>query len=612
MATNNKKLTIYLLKQNLNFEQYLKKDKDITTYKVEKFFIDKTNMGNSIVSGRIYLFTRPATATPWIGYINAIAKKKKEIKLKPNSDQKALIFLKIYCTTLGQHHTYALTFSGAHQLLNPTLIVPDFAFKVSKSLVAPDKVASLDSIAIDRKIYNTRKQSSSYLLPDKMTSGEYNIVKKFHGRGESRKLVLSAAATDRLLVGGESGLSISGKFNLNKDLTEMLVRLSKIYEVDTEHDQLFKVPENLKTIDGGMKSKLNEVLGKKFKSILTSKTIDKRNLKGISIQPQKIFDLENFNGFFITGIGYRDTRQTGDFEIDEVNYFERLKKVLKIDSQGNLLTDGDDIIRKMEHDVIKRKFTDGTPSEKVCSLYQALSVELTYKKDKYILVAGEWYRIDRNFYAHLKQEIDNIPSDPTHQKLIYIPFDVTNHSDSSGKKKEGLYNEDLAKTNKVLMLDRTKYSPGAAILRKLQIKTSSNIELSDIFLYNNVCIEFIHIKRHSGGAAGTSHLLAQAIASAKTFNEDTENVVTFINNKIIEHNNDSTKTYQLPIYKNKKQKKQITLAIIDKNAFTANKQVKKNSIIFSVLEMISIIENIRNLENLGYECYLKFINSNET
>lgn len=599
---SNKKITIYLLSQNLNnFKAYLKEN--FSEFSMTKHFISKNKMGSIVQKGIIYLFEKPYPLPPWTGYIKEIAQTKK-LKFKSNADQKALVFLKIHCPQQHGYRTFAIAFGSAQQLLNADYIVQDFAIKVSKSLIKPDKVSSVDSTTIDRKIYNTRKQASSKLLPEKITtSGEYSIIKNFHG--ESYNLLPETG--QKFILGGESGLSLAGKFKLTTDLGGVLSRLGDIYVCDTEHQQLFKIPDNLKPVPSKkLKEELDEYLGLKFLTIITSPSIDKRNLKGIKIQPQQIFNLEDFNGFFITGLGYKNTRVTGDFEIDEVNYLERFKKIIKPSAKT-----GTGIIKKMQTDEIQKKFIDNTSPQKICTVYQALSLEITYKTYKFILVSGKWYKIDREFYSQIKREINSIPRNSNPKTIEYITFEEAKYTDSSGKKREGLYNEALAQHNKVLMLDRTKYSPGADVLRRLRFKVTSNIEISDIFVYDSSIVQFIHVKRHSGGAAGTSHLLAQAIASAKTFNEDKERVNKFIQNEIDKHNK-SNGSYHLPKYEDSSQKKQIVLAIIDNTAFPKKSKVsKQNSEVFSVLEMLSVIENINALKNMGYECYLTFVPSDE-
>ncbi|MFH4134905.1 DUF6119 family protein, partial [Acinetobacter baumannii] len=70
---------------------------------------------------------------------------------------------------------------------------------------------------------------------------------------------------------------------------------------------------------------------------------------------------------------------------------------------------------------------------------------------------------------------------------------------------EGKYNEDLAKQNSALMLDRQDYRVKSETMKKYGFKPQSSIELCDVMYFNKNKVQFIHVKRHSN-ASGTSHL----------------------------------------------------------------------------------------------------------
>ncbi|MFH4280211.1 TIGR04141 family sporadically distributed protein, partial [Acinetobacter baumannii] len=109
------------------------------------------------------------------------------------------------------------------------------------------------------------------------------------------------------------------------------------------------------------------------------------------------------------------------------------------------------------------------------------------------------------------------------------------------------------------------------------------------------------MKRHSN-ASGTSHLLTQALVSAYAFLNDNNAVIDHIN-EVIKTSNNSNQLYNILNFKYENQKKEIVLAIIDKKT-----NIKKtNSKMLSLLEMISLRENVKQLEYLGFKCYLKFI-----
>lgn len=209
----------------------------------------------------------------------------------------------------------------------------------------------------------------------------------------------------------------------------------------------------------------------------------------------------------------------------------------------------------------------------------------------------------------LQKEIDAIEPPKITNNIQFIDFDIKIHNKIvSGSSKpqgsEGKYNEDLAKQNSALMLDRQDYRVESEKMKQYGFKPQSSIEICDVMYFNKDKIQFIHVKRHSN-ASGTSHLLTQALVSAYAFLNDNKAVIDHVNKVIGEFNN-SNQSYNILDLKYEKQKKEIVLAIIDKKA-----NIKKtNSKMLSLLEMISLRENVKQLEYLGFKCYLKFIPTN--
>lgn len=600
-----------MLVGNYRFKQYLQFDEKKFFSKTH--FIKKDNLGSNFKSGIIYLFNQKRKKPSWGDEISKLSKR--TLNFSETKEYSALVFLKIYSHEQRRNFTFVLTFGGAQHHLNTQLIVQDFGLKISKSLITPENVSSIDSIAIDRKIYNIRKQSSALILPEKIHSrGEHTIVRKIYGKGNINKLISSGSGIDKvnIQVGGTAALNLTGKISFNPDFTAILSKMSDLYIQEKPEDQLFQVYDPIQPIqDKDICDELDRFLGKKIKAILSAASFDKRSLKGLIIQPQKLFELDSFNGFFISGVGYKEPHNrevSGDFSIDEVNYFERLK--LFYTSKGLPSSDGR-IILKLRQDKIKARYLDRDDSEVVCSIYQALSLETSFKDGQYILVDGKWYKVDKDYYRELKAFIDSLENGPTVNAPDYIAFDTTKHKDKNGTKREGLYNDDLVRHLKALKLDVTKFRPEAKIMRQLQLKMKSNIEICDVFLFTDSEVHFIHVKRHSG-ASGISHLLAQANASAQLYQEDRTSVVNFIQQEIKKHNEEGHLSgYSVLPFEDDNKKRLISLVIIDKGAFDKTKKVKRNSAALTLLEMISIRENIQTLKNMGYTCYLKFVDSNE-
>lgn len=544
-------------------------------------------MTGNIDRGIIYVYQELLQPPEWVSYLNTLSVKKK-IKISPTKYNKAVVFF----TLKGPpKKTFAIAFGNGHTLLNPEQITPDFGLKISKSLLEIHQIISIDSTSIDRKIYNTRKQSNQFLMPEKFLEyGTQNIVKSVNGIYEEFNRKFSLA--------GRDSLSFKGEIDLLNDLEEWLSKFAALYDQDQNNLDIF---DDLQIANKKLQEILDRKLGQKILDIINTDPITKRQTSSIRIFPNEVFDLDHFNGFFINGLGYKSSTIDSDFIIDELNYFNRFKQRLKthkINIEG--------ILEKIKTDTILKKDIRYPQLEPVCTVYKAINFEVKYGSNKYILITGKWYQIDRNFYENLKRDIDAISKPNT--SIKFIKFDKTKHKRRNNQGgyslSEGAYNEDLAEQSKVLLLDRKNYNLDNATKRKFGFKNSP-IEICDILYYTSSKIQFIHVKRHSG-ASGTSHLLTQGIVSAHAFINDNKSVLDHINNEIDKHNKKKKRTYSLLKLNYSDKKKEVILAIIDER-----KNIKKpNSALLTILEMISMRENIRNLNHLGFECYLEFIPSN--
>lgn len=594
---SRKNLNIYLLNGNLTgLNNYIKKefqDENI----VSKHLIKTSEMGSEIETGIIRVLKETLNDPPeWINYVNAISKKK-AINIPKRTFVKCAILLRV---KTGNHSkVFALTFGNGDSLLNPDYIVLDFGLKISKSLLTVNEISSIDSTSIDRKIFSTRKQSTTVLMAEKLSdSGTHSIVKKIHGsfKGDTDTFKRS------FFLGGSGGLQFKGELELLTELGPLLSKFGKIYEEYSEENKKFTLTDNLTPVKAlNEKIELDNILGQKILDIIDLPVFDKRSTSMFKISPQEIFDIDDFNGFFIKGLGYKPSGNTTAFDIDEIDYLKRFNRQLK--AQNRSISG---VLNKLKSDEILKKNVENTELEKICSVYKAVNFETNYKGNYYILISGKWYELNKDFYKQIKEEVDSIPALDHVNTLEFIKFDKAAHK-KHGKFSEGKYNEDLAQKANVLMLDRKDYSIGLEQKREYGFKTNSSIELCDLFHHTPDKVQFIHVKRHTGGAAGTSHLLSQALVSAQTFNNDKDKVMEFINKQIDEFNAASPSCTFRKL-EDLRQKKQVVLAIIDEN-FKLN---TKNSKMLSLLEMISLRENMLILKSLGFEYYLNFIPSDKT
>lgn len=591
-----KNLNIYLLIGNFSgLNNYLREEFQDEKF-VSKHLIKTSEMGSEVETGIIRVLKETLDDPPeWVNYVNEMSKKK-AINIPKRTFVKCAILLRI--RTVNNLKVFALTFGNGDLLLNPEYIVSDFGLKISKSLLTVDEISSIDSTSIDRKIFNTKKQSSTVLMAEKLNDyGTHSIVKKIYGSFKGPDDIF----TKSFFLGGSGGLQFRGELDLLTELGPMLSNFGKVYDDYSEESKKFTLSDNLTPVTAkNEKADLDGILGQKILDIIDLPKFDKRSTSTFKISPQEIFDIDDFNGFFITGLGYKSSKTPTAFEIDEIDYLERFNRQLKVQ---NRTVSG--ILTKLKTDEILKKNVENTDLEKICSVYKAINFETQYKENYYILISGKWYELNKDFYKQIKEDVNSIPALNPTNNLEFIKFDKNLHK-KDGKFSEGKYNEDLAEKANVLMLDRKDYSIGLEQKREYGFKTNSSIELCDLFHYTSTMVQFIHVKRHTGGASGTSHLLSQALVSAQTFNNDKDKVIEFINEQIEEFNGISSTSPFSP-FEDFRQKKQVVLAIIDENY----KPNTKNSKMLSLLEMISLRENMLILKSLGYEYYLNFVPSDK-
>ncbi len=588
--SKNKNLTIYLMNQNKpNFKKYLKEEYQD---KVQTHYINKKQMSSKIEKGIIFIYEDKLPLPEWVNYLNTLSAKK-SLKIAPKNTHKAIVFL----TIKGKEKkTFALTFGHGSSLLDSGFIVHDFGLVISKSLLDINEINSIDSTSIDRKIFNTKKQSSTFLIREKLLEyGSQNIVKNVHG--------VYRTFENKFSLGGNESLNFRGNIDLITDLDEWLSTFALLYDIA---ENKLGIDDDLTVVDDETREILDKRLANKILTIITTDNITKRQISPLKIFPNETFELSNFYGFFIEGLGYKNGTFF-DFYIDELSVFQRLKRQLSSHQKTH-----DGILKKLKSNHVSKKINEEGALEKVCTIYKAINYETTYNSRKYILVAGKWFEIDKEFYSKLQKDIDRINKPSASNSIKFINFNSKKHfkmvsSNNGGQKKqlsEGEYNEDLARQNRVLMLDRVNYMPDSQTVKQYGL-TSTPIEICDVLSFDMHKIQFIHIKRHSG-AAGTSHLLTQALVSAHAFINDHNRVVQHINEEIDAFNRSSAE-YSILKYTSRSQSKEIVLAIVDKKADNH----KSNSSMLSILEMVSLRENLKQLEYLGFQVYLKFVPSNE-
>lgn len=585
---NLKKIKLYLLRGNKSFISYLNTNGFTKQY--ASIYRDK--MGDKYLSGIIYIFSKASAVPSWKAHLKEMQKPKtRVIKLAKNQDERAVVFLKIEITDSEGNtipKTFALTFGGGHYLLKSEFIVKDFATRVSRLFIKPEKVTLIDSVTIDNNTFHTRKSSAKHLPQNKLLlRGELSLVKRIHGRSKLNKFINIKDPKKDLILGGESGLDLAGNFNLRKDLVDLIGILGTEY-FSKKAVAKFNIDELLYPVkDVTTKDKLNNLLEKKLEKIVVNSTpLDYRNIRGIDIQPPSQIGYEDFTGIFITGLWYKDRGSTGNTEINVLDFFERLR-ILHI-SKGKFNT-GFEIVNKLQSCFIEIKMdsqeTGITEKIRLSSIFDSLIMEVVIGSSKYLLFSGKWFEVNYDFYSKLKSEIDSLPQHPLLSSLINYP--------KYGNRSEDAYNKDLSTSNSLLLMDKKDYRFNKTQIKAKSLNARSTLEVCDVLRFSDTDIEFIHVKRKSN-AAGTSHLVAQAVSSATAFNEIQNDIITHINKLI---------PVSQPKLDWKNQTRHVSLVILNEKYTSSSKA----SSLLSILEILTIVQNVYTLRELGYQVYLKIV-----
>ncbi len=585
----NRNFNIYLFKSNLsNFKNYLKPDyRD----RVRQHYIKTDAFSELVVRGLILIYDPPPPDQPgWVDYLNSISQRN-NLRVKARQNSQALVFLTIKDPARRNKNTFAFSFGNGAFLLEQQQVVHDFGLRVARGLLDKTEVTSIDTTSFDKKVFNTKKQSAAFLLPERLIDfGTQNIVQNIHGKFKDEDTTFS--------LGGSSNLSFRG-LKLSSGIEEWLNEFLNLYlaeenKIDLD-DELLKVDKEQQDI-------LDGELADKILSILNYAEITRRHVSKLKILPNITFDLEDFDGFFLTGLGYKKSFVSSDTAIDEVSFFERLQFQMKADQRTE-----EKLLNKLKNTIIHKKSTKTDEIEPVCSVYKALNYEVTLNGNMFILVNGSWYKIDPDFYSALRTEINNLKEPEKNQTIDFLKFDknkdykiVKKNGEDKKELSEGEYNERLSDVNQALMMDRKDYQVDKDTKKRFGIKSGSSIEVCDLLHFDDERIQFIHVKRHSG-ASGTSHLLTQSTVSAHCFLNDQNAIVEHINDKIVEQNRD--KPFTVPELTYQDQEKEVVLVIVDEKY----KGHKNNNQMLSLLEMVAMRSTIRELKSIGFKCYLKFI-----
>ena len=357
---------------------------------------------------------------------------------------------------------FALSFGYGSSFIESSSIEEGFGLKVALNIMNHEKIKSIDIKNLDTVIKNVRMDNSKETDFGSFGANiERDVLSAVVG---VRKSPQSFQYAEKIC--GKDSVKFSTKIDISElpGLCKDLLRIHKLEEYKAHFGWIdhVKIVRNDK--------KLIEVLDKEMLAL-----IHKKSWEMVWLSVPEVIDWQNKEGFSYTAQG----------ELFEDINFEAFISEKELD------------IKRIDRDVLKSnkifyhdRVHDAFPLH--WSVYKCIYCEVDYSGQRYVLVGGNWYVIDKKYAKDINEQLKDIPE--YSGQCDFIKYRRVNEKD---------YNKDLQEANKskAVLFDRKSISYGGG---------HSSVEFCDVYFDGR---EFIHVKRYSGSST-LSHLFFQGLTPA--------------------------------------------------------------------------------------------------
>lgn len=355
---------------------------------------------------------------------------------------------------------FAASFGHAFHLLEPSTLEPDFGIRVCANLLDPRRVKALDARNVD---VVTRQQrvhvSTAVSIEDFGVDVDENWVRYLSGSIDS-DIAKSLAGTDALQI------------NTKVTVDELAERCGELLEVFARDDYKtkFEFLDTFRPLRRG--HHLVRELDAEVRHFLAERR-DQRISVALPFFPEET-TIDSYELF--GGGAPRDTLE--EMTLAALYAF--------LDEHGEI-TDPYHALRVIALD------DQGEARSKAFPLKDYIVAEVERDQDTYVLTAGKWFRVNRNYaqgirtqIAHLRDLTDDLALPPMR------PAEA-----------EGTYNQRVAHEKGWRHLDRQLFTGTGS-------ERHQKIEVADILApeHQFLCVKKMH------SSAGLSHLFAQGAVSA--------------------------------------------------------------------------------------------------
>ena len=423
-------------------------------------------------TGRIFIGQAPATPPGWLGFVNDFANVP-DLRLA-NQSCGSVLFLQVPDPAKTKRSkTVALAFGTGHHSLDPDAFERNFGLRVVLNSVSRSSLRSLDVAILDATTFQKRIQASRNAdLEGFGINVERDLLRLAAGVPKDTSFAKSAAGRDALtLTTRTSSFDVVAKceqalqFYLSKDYQEHFDWIDHILPVR----------------DKGLVGQLDALAFAELIELVNNRPSNVHLALPDVLDPEEGYEI----GYFGAGLKPGAKQAYGELTIEDYVAQLQAGKIAEIPDMETL---------KSSHEV--RVIEDGEGDKhRKRRLYDCFVLELDHRGATYVLFGGEWFQVDKAFFASVEADF---------QKLVSkTPFRVSTTAQS-----ERDFIKELNKDPNLLNLDQVKLNP-------LGTK-GANLEPCDFFSRKQ---QFIHLKDgHS--SAPISHLWSQAVVSAESFVRD--------------------------------------------------------------------------------------------
>ena len=434
------RLNVYLIKDIITNPDDATKIKEDTTIQKK----DIKNVGT-------FYYTKSRSYTPdWVEkfFRGSLAE---EVNQFSSSSSKGLLIVK--SKIKSKTKLFAIPFGSGRFILKDNVCEERFGLKASLNMLSPDGLKSMGkrTLAQNPKI-SIEQVSKAGLASDFEIDIEKDIVNSITGN--------CTIADFGKIVTGKDALSVSYKI----DITNVVQFCNRCYEFFNK--DAYKA--NFDWIDHIKELKNPTIINK-----LDIKLIDliEKSSPQVWLAPPEIIDWTDFSGYKYSSRKADDIYQ--ELSVDDFLNETKMKGVLTLDDLNkNVVTCWKES---------KDEFSDRW------RVYSCLNAQITIGKAVYLLDAGKWYEISKNFVTLVDIACSAIP-------WVNLGLPAYKHAD------ENAYNTAIAPIISGYCLDAKNISHGGGY---------SKIEFCDVISDTK---KLLYVKKYSGSAT-LSHLFAQGYVS---------------------------------------------------------------------------------------------------